>query len=83
MIRISDMLLRHLAADTGMNNTLAVKVIFTLASDLAVGRTFLVVNNSSLMKFAQMYELTAETSREKKRWEEAIEKAIMESTGGK
>ena len=83
VIRISDMLLRHLAADTGMNNTLAVKVIFTLASDLAVGRTFLVVNNSSLMKFAQMYELTAETSREKKRWEEAIEKAIMESTGGK
>ena len=40
------------------------------------------VNNSSLMKFAQMYELTAETSREKKRWEEAIEKAMTASTGG-
>ena len=31
------------------------------------GRTFLIVNNSSLMKLAQMYEFTAESPREKKR----------------
>ena len=30
------------------------------------GRTFLIVNNSSLMKLAQMYEFTAESPKEKK-----------------
>ena len=32
----------------------------------AGGRTFLVVNNSSLMKLAQMYEFIAEGPQEKK-----------------
>ena len=32
------------------------------------GRTFLLVNNSSLMKFAQMYEFIAENPKEKKKY---------------
>lgn len=46
------------------------------------GRSFLIVNNSQLMKLAQMYEFTAESVQEKKRWEENIEKA-MKGTSSK
>lgn len=40
-----------------------------------VGRTFLIVNHSSLLKLAQMYEFTAESVQEKKKWEKSIENA--------
>ncbi|XP_019852976.1 PREDICTED: rho guanine nucleotide exchange factor 11-like [Amphimedon queenslandica] len=40
------------------------------------GRSFLVVNNSQLMKRAQMYEFTAESAQEKKKWEDNIENAM-------
>ena len=33
----------------------------------AGGRTFLIVNNSSLMKLAQMYEFTADSPQEKRK----------------
>lgn len=46
------------------------------------GRSFLVVNNSPLMKLAQMYEFSAESVQEKKKWEEAIEKAMKGTTTG-
>ena len=42
-------------------NILGVIVVSTLGN-----RTFLIVNNSSLMKLAQMYEFIAEGPREKK-----------------
>jgi hypothetical protein len=41
------------------------------------GRTFLMVNNSSLMKLAQMYEFTTDSPREKRQWEEAISRAMQ------
>ena len=34
------------------------------------------VNNSPLMKRAQMYEFTAESAQEKKKWEDNIENAM-------
>ena len=42
--------------------------VYTLLNGYAYvgGRTFLIVNNSSLMKLAQMYEFTAESPQEKK-----------------
>ena len=36
----------------------------------------MVVNNSPLMKRAQMYEFTAESAQEKKKWEDNIENAM-------
>ena len=42
-------------------NILGIIVVSTLGN-----RTFLIVNNSSLMKLAQMYEFIAEGPREKK-----------------
>ena len=36
----------------------------------------MVVNNSPLMKRAQMYEFTAESVQEKKKWEDNIENAM-------
>ena len=42
---------------------------------LTVGRSFFIMNNSNLLKLAQMYEFTAETVQAKKKWEKSIENA--------
>ena len=48
---------------------------------ISVGRTFLIVNHSSLLKLAQMYEFTAESVQEKKKWEKSIENATSAALG--
>ena len=60
--------------------TTVVSFVDSFKKFLTGGRSFLVVNNSPLMKLAQMYEFSAESVQEKKKWEEAIEKAMKGTT---